>query len=334
MKIAFDCHVPFCFAHGGVQIQVEQTMAALKKQGVEVSPLPWWDDSISLDLIHFFGKPTLSYARLVKQKRIKLVVADLLTSQGSRAVWQRLPFSIICFFDRLVGGMLRQKLGWSVYDLADCCICLTSWEASLVRNMYGARHARIKIVPNGVEKVFLEDRGNPVREDYLVTTVTITPRKRVVEMVRAAALARVKLRVIGKPYHPQDPYYLLFLQALQEARPWVEYVGPIEDRALLAGEYRKAAGFVLLSAMESQSLSALEAAACGCPLLLSNLPWARDTFGPQASYCALDGPEVTALCLKNFIASISSAPVFKGVLGWDEVADRLASIYRTLINSR
>ncbi|NBS15009.1 MAG: hypothetical protein EBT57_09465, partial [Verrucomicrobia bacterium] len=175
MKIAFDCHVPFCFAHGGVQIQVEQTMAALKKHGVEVSPLPWWDDSISPDLIHFFGKPTLSYARLVKQKRIKLVVADLLTSQGSRAVWQRLPFSIICFFDRLVGGKLRQKLGWSVYDLADCCICLTSWEASLVRNMYGARHARIQIVPNGVEKVFLEDRGNPAREDHLVTTVTITP---------------------------------------------------------------------------------------------------------------------------------------------------------------
>lgn len=331
MKIAFDCHVPFCFAHGGVQIQVEQTMAALKGRGVEVRPLPWWDDSISPDLIHFFGKPTLSYARLVKQKQIRLVVADLLTSQGSRSAWQRLPFSILCFLDRLVGGRLRQKLGWSVYDLADVCICLTPWEASLVRNMYGARHARIEIVPNGVEQIFFEDRGNPVRGDHLVTTVTITPRKRVVEMVRAAALARVKLRVIGKPYHPQDPYYLLFLGALQEARPWVEYVGPIEDRAQLAREYRTAAGFVLLSAMESQSLSALEAAACGCPLLLTDLPWARDTFGSQASYCALDRSEGTSLGFKKFMSSISSAPVFQGVLGWNEVATRLSGIYRTLI---
>lgn len=331
MKIAFDCHVPFCFAHGGVQIQVEQTMAALKRHGVEVYPLPWWDDSVSPDLIHFFGRPTLSYARLVKQKKIRLVVADLLTSQGSRSAWQRLPFSIICFFDRLVKGRLRQKLGWLVYDLADACICLTPWEASLVRNMYGARHARIEIVPNGVEQVFLEDWDNPVRGDHLVTTVTITPRKRVVEMVQAAALARVKLRVIGKPYHPQDPYYLLFLQALEEARPWVEYVGPIEDRAVLAGEYRKAAGFVLLSAMESQSLSALEAAACGCPLLLTDLPWARDTFGSQASYCGLDRCEGTSLGFKKFMASISSAPVFQGVLGWNEVAARLSSIYRTLI---
>jgi len=334
MKIAFDCHVPFCFAHGGVQIQVEQTMAALKRQGVEVCPLPWWDDSVSPDLIHFFGKPTLSYARLVKQKKIRLVVADLLTSQGSRSAWQRLPFSILCLLDRLVGGRLRQKLGWSVYDLADACICLTSWEASLIRNMYGARHARIEIVPNGVEQIFLEDRGNPVRGDHLVTTVTITPRKRVVEMVRAAALARVKLRVIGKPYHTQDPYYLLFLGALQEARPWVEYVGPIEDRAVLAGEYRKAAGFVLLSAMESQSLSALEAAACGCPLLLSDLPWAKVSFGTQASYAPVASPAITAPFLKKFYESIDNAPRVQKVLSWREVAEQLKGIYREAMTSR
>lgn len=334
MKIAFDCHVPFCFAHGGVQIQVEQIMAALKQHGVEVFPLPWWDDSIAPDLIHFFGRPSLGYARLVKQKRIRLVVADLLTSQGSRAAWQRLPFSIICFFDRLVGGRLRQKLGWTVYDLADRCICLTSWEASLVRNMYGARQARIEIVPNGVEKVFLEDRGNLVRGDHLVTTVTITPRKRVVEMVRAAALARVKLRVIGKPYHPQDPYYLLFLQTLKESQAWVEYIGAIEDRAQLAREYQKAAGFVLLSAMESQSLSALEAAACGCPLLLSDLPWARVSFGGEASYAPVASAPRTASYLRAFAEKISAVPRVRKVLSWQEVAEQLKGIYLEAMTSR
>lgn len=334
MKVAFDCHVPFCFAHGGVQIQVEQTMAALQGQGVEVSPLPWWDDTFSPDLIHFFGKPALSYARLVKQKQIRLVVADLLTSQGSRGALQRIPFSIICFLDRLVGGRLRQKLGWSVYDLADACICLTPWEASLVRNMYGASHARIQIVPNGVERVFLEDQGKQARGDYLVTTVTITPRKRVVEMVRAAALAKVKLRVIGKPYHPQDPYHLLFLETLQEARPWAEYAGPIEDRAQLAGEYRKAAGFVLLSTMESQSLSALEAAACGCPLLLSDLPWARFSFGNEASYAPIASNKITAGLLRRFMEGIADAPTVSRVPSWDDVGGRLAQIYNEAMTSR
>jgi glycosyltransferase involved in cell wall biosynthesis len=211
-------------------------------------------------------------------------------------------------------------------------IALTQWEKELMIEMFHAPRHKIHVVPNGVEQVFFENRGNPVRENHLVTTVTITPRKRVVEMVRAAALASVKLRVIGKPYHPQDPYYLLFLQTLQEARPCVEYVGAMEDRAQLAGEYRKAAGFLLLSTMESQSLSALEAAACGCPLLLTELPWAKETFGPHASYCVLDRPEGTALYIKRFMASISTAPLYKGTLRWNEVADRLFDIYRTLLS--
>jgi glycosyltransferase involved in cell wall biosynthesis len=200
--------------------------------------------------------------------------------------------------------------------------------------MYGARHARIEIVPNGVEQFFLEDRGNPVREDHLVTTVTITPRKRVVEMVRAAALARVKLHVIGKPYHPEDPYYFLFLQALKQAQPWVEYVGPIEDRGVIAREYRKAAGFVLLSAMESQSLSALEAAACGCPLLLTDLPWARSSFSDGASYIPLASTEITAGYLRRFMDGVSTAPKVPQVSSWDDVGARLAQVYREAMTSR
>jgi len=36
MKIAFDCHVPFSLAHGGAQIQIEQTQAALIRVGMDV----------------------------------------------------------------------------------------------------------------------------------------------------------------------------------------------------------------------------------------------------------------------------------------------------------
>lgn len=259
-------------------------------------------------------------------------MAELLTGLGSRPVGARkIQKTLMVVARRILPYDFTSRLGWESYQKADAVIALTEWEQKLMTEVFSAPPHKVHVVPNGVEKVFLEDRGNSVRGDHLVTTVTITPRKRVVEMVRAAASARVKLRVIGKPYHPQDPYYLLFLQALEEALPWVEYVGPIEDRAVLAGEYRKAAGFVLLSAMESQSLSALEAAACGCPLLLTDLPWARDTFGSQASYCALDCSEGVSLGFKKFMASISSAPVFQGVLGWSEVASRLSSIYRTLI---
>ena len=331
MKVALDCHVPFFLAHGGMQIQVEQTLCSLREIGVEATPLPWWDESFSPQVIHFFGKPSLSYAGWARQKKIRLVVADLLTAQGSRNFFQRIPFRAICFLNRLCGGKIRQRLGWSVYDAADCCVCLTPWEASLIRGMYGARRARVEVVPNGVEEIFLQRKEAPTRADHLVTTVTITPRKRVLELVKAAALAQIKVKIIGKPYNEKDPYYLRFLDEVKRSQPWVEYQGAITDRGQLAAEYRKAKGFVLLSAMESQSLSALEAAACGCPLLLSDLPWARVSFGSQASYCPLAGARPTASFLRSFWKNADRAPIPSGILSWRQVAQKLASIYRDLI---
>jgi len=67
--------------------------------------------------------------------------------------------------------------------------------------------------------------------------------------------------------------------------------------------------FVLLSSMESLSLSALEAAACECPLLLSDLPWARSTFGDAASLLSVGSPEHAAKNLRTFYdAAPSLAP--------------------------
>ena len=331
MRVAFDCHVPFSLAHGGMQIQIEQTLQSLRALGIEVSPLPWWEASFSTPIVHFFGKPSPVYAGWLRQKNIRLVISDLLTAQGSRNALQRLPFRLACLADRLVRGKIRARLGWNIYELADCCICLTSWEADLVRNMYGAHRARTEVVPNGVEKVFLTSGQAIQRENHLVSTVTITERKRVVELVEAAALAQVKIKIIGRPYHEQDPYYLRFLESVRWARPWVEYGGALSDRARLAEEYRRARGFVLLSAMESQSLSALEAAACGCPLLLTDLPWSKVSFGNRASYAPLADPRQTAPFLRRFLDHAASAPLPEGILSWDEVAQKLASIYRSLI---
>ena len=42
MKVLFDHHCPFMLAHGGTQIQIEQTKAALEKLGVTVEPLLAW----------------------------------------------------------------------------------------------------------------------------------------------------------------------------------------------------------------------------------------------------------------------------------------------------
>src|SRR5208282_5428019 len=90
--------------------------------------------------------------------------------------------------------------------------------------------------------------------------------------------------------------------ALAKQQPQIlRYEGAIQDRARLARIYREARGCVLLSAMETRSLSAEEAAACECPLLLSDLPWARSTFGDTVKFCPVEkSTEVTAKILREF----------------------------------
>ena len=43
MKVLIDHQNPFLLMHGGLQIQIEQTKAALGAIGVEVEFLRWWD---------------------------------------------------------------------------------------------------------------------------------------------------------------------------------------------------------------------------------------------------------------------------------------------------
>ncbi len=83
MKVLFDHQNPFLLMHGGLQIQIEQTKAALDAIGVEVEFLRWWDSGQRGDVIQFYGRPSASYINFAHQKGIKVVMLQLLTGLGS-----------------------------------------------------------------------------------------------------------------------------------------------------------------------------------------------------------------------------------------------------------
>ncbi len=85
MKILFHHLVPFSFAHGGQQIQIEQTKHALEQVGVEVEFLRWWDDAQTGDILHSFCRLPIGLLHMAHAKGMKVVLADLLTEQETRA---------------------------------------------------------------------------------------------------------------------------------------------------------------------------------------------------------------------------------------------------------
>jgi glycosyltransferase involved in cell wall biosynthesis len=226
------------------------------------------------------------------------------------------------------------RLSWDAYQLADASIALTSWEKKLMIDMFSAKLDRVHVVPNGVEDIFFRDSNlqiqNP-KSKYLVCTATITERKRVVELAEAAVMAQVPVWVIGEPYSKGDPYYKKFFSVVESSKGLVKYEGGISDRAKMATIYKSASGFVLFSSMESLSLSALEAAAGNCPLLLADLPWAKSTFGNGARYCQLGSWEQESKVLKDFYKRIDKAPRAPLPCRWSEVGAQLKQIYGSLL---
>ena len=331
MGILLDHNEPFLLAHGGLQLQIERTKAALEKAGFKVEYLRWWDDSQQGDLIHFFGRANPSQIDFAHAKGMKYVMQELLTSQGSRSITHlRLQAATNRFLRKVLPRNYRLPLRWDSYQKADAIIAITDWEARIMSELFDAPPQRIRVVPNAVEEVFFNRSSKP-SGDHLISVATITERKRVLELAEAAITARTPLKVVGKPYSEGDPYFLKFVETAQASQEIVEYLGPIQNPEQLAAHLHAARGFVLPSTMETQSLAALEAAAAGLPLLLSDLPWAHATFGSKATYLPLCSGTLFADHLKRFFDLAPGLPAPPKPPTWQQVAKTLIRIYDSIL---
>ncbi len=332
MKILVNCTLPFALAHGGPAIQIQKTIAALNEIGVEAEPLRWWDENQTGDLIHYFGLMPSDQIHFARQKKIKVIIANLLTAQGSQTNMQRRVRRIFRWgVESFAPRVMVTAFGWEPYRLADACIALTAWEKHLMTYKFGAQTEKIFVVPNGVEPEFFAAPKMP-RGEWLVCTATITERKRVLELAEAAVVAQTPVWILGKAYAEKDAYAEKFFALAKQNPKIIRYEGGVNNRAELAKIYRAARGFVLLSAMESLSLSALEAAACECPLLLSDLPWARSSFDVGTQFCPItETVSVAAEALKKFYAEAPQLPAPPKPATWPDVARQFKTIYEKVL---
>jgi len=334
MKILFDHSSPFLLAHGGVQVQIEETKLALGRVGIDVEFVHWWEDQQKGDLIHYFGPISSAYLRLARRKGVPVVLTTFLSSTCNRSDLRlRIQGLVTRGLLALPGwDSVKAQLQWQSYREASHLIVGLEAERRVLQTVYGVPPSQISIVPLGLDNIYLATKQDRRPGTYLITIGTICDVKRSVELAELARAAEVPILFIGDPYSTTDPYWKRFKTLVDDR--FVLYQNHRVDRAAMLNLLSSARGFVLFSHYENWSLAAHEAAACGLPLLLPDQTWSRECFFDQASYFKPDNLMSNAESLRNFYASSPDLPPPRiEHYSWDDVATRLIGVYNTVAKS-
>lgn len=332
MKVLIDSNVPFSFAHGGAQTQIEETAAQLGKLGVDVEFLRWWDAKQSADLIHYFGAhPYPDLIRLAQGKGMRFLTNNLFTATCNRGELAIKTQAMVTHTLRslpLARNYLARPV-WEAYLAADHHIVSLEAEKDVLNRIFGVPKERITCIPYGLSDTFLKAGHGDRSEPHLICTGTITERKRCLQLARLAHQAQVPVLFVGRPYSEADPYWQEFRRLIDDH--FVKYLHHTSSPQEMATLLQRARGFVLMSKYENWCLSAHEAVACGLPVLLPDQKWSRERFGDQASYF-VDRRRDDGRILREFYEKCPSlsAPSIH-LYSWAEVGQLIKGVYAQVL---
>ena len=246
-----------------------------------------------------------------------------------------------------------------VVRAADRLVANTGTEAAELVQLYGAQPERVRVVPPGVDlQVFAPGDQRAARRDVgvpddallLLFVGRIQPLKAPDLLLRATAdllsrrpelCARLQVGILGGPSGTglERPTSLEDLARQLGIAGLVRFVPPV-DRPTLARWYRAADLLAVPSYSESFGLVAVEAQACGTPVVAADvggLPvavsggvlvsdhrpdtWSRIVEG------LLDDPARRAALAREAVRHA-------GAFGWERTARRLGDVYREAVTHR
>jgi D-inositol-3-phosphate glycosyltransferase len=254
---------------------------------------------------------------------------------------------------------LRAEAEATIIRCSDTVLASCSVEATQISDLYGADPARIRIVAPGVDHAFFGpgDRAQarraldlPVGGPLLLFVGRIQPLKGAsVAVATLASVVRVepdaRLVVVGGPSGPHGHDEVARIADLVESLELSDKVlfVPPRPHELLSTYYRAADVCLVPSRSESFGLVALEAAACGTPVVASDVGGLRSLVDHGRTGYLVEEPDPEAYA--GWVRQILAEPLLAERLStgsvlrarrytWARAAHLLVDIYADLTAGR
>jgi glycosyltransferase involved in cell wall biosynthesis len=187
--------------------------------------------------------------------------------------------------------------------------------------LYGISPGRIAVIPHGVDPAFGPDGSG--HDSYLLFVGQVHPRKNPLAAAEAAAELGLPLVVAG----PERDVRL----ADELRRRGADLRGYV-DKPALAGLYRRAACLVCPSRYEGFGLPALEAMACGTPVVAYPDAALREVAGDAAVFAEPDGlVDGIRAALADRERLVAAGLERARRFSWDETARLTLEAYRAVL---
>lgn len=324
MNILYATYPMAFHTPGGGEVQLMAYHKHLRACGVNVKLMdPWNPRLLEHKLVHFFScvGGSIHFCYFVKSLGLPLVItSSLWITEATRHLYP--------------ADEIRAQL-----HLADRIVTNSDMESDTLSRVLDIPRDRFYAVYNGVDPLFLE-RPSPklfrqahgIDGPFVLNVGNVEPRKNQLALAQAMhAFPQHKLVLIG---HVRDQAYLQ--QTLQAGLPGqVVYLGPLPHESdTLRSAYQACDAFCLPSTLETPGLAALEAAAQGRPLALTEVGSTREYFGHAAAYLQPHSPESIAQAIAQALQQSPEQTAALAQLGasytWPQVVTRLKTLYEQL----
>lgn len=331
IRIKFFPYQPHCFAYGGFENLMNSTYESLRSMDVSISKIDVWSKEDDFDIAHIWGLGSLNFANIIwaKRKNKKVVVTTIFPDY--------LTFKQI-FRYYMSTALGRRKDFSEVIPLVDFLIVTTERSRIVAVKYYNFPVEKVCVIPNTLLSSYYKKYDDMQLDsfklqNYVFTIGNVCKRKNQLRLALACLKVKVNLLIVG-PIIPGEEEYGEELERLintSDSIVWLK--GMKRDSLELISAYKKSILFALPSFDEQQPTSAQEAGLLGKPLLLGNLPYARQKFYKNA--CLVNPGNVDSIAsgieaiIKNPFSFIPPIDVFEECKE-SNVAEKHLQIFRKL----